>query len=322
MGGEVGYLNPMAGVSVALAAEYLGQDAQQLVASLPANFIEENQVGKDRKKKKHRRKETDGDDDHDEEDDKKKRKKKKNKDGKFLPKVGVKELANRLEGELFQDTQVGNKMVISQDEARDVIRGSKKKTKNALYLQESSKASTPSRYSPNKEDKRKTVREMVEMMANQIPVPEDPNNQQIDHNNYSSNPQNYNIPSISVSSNASMPPPVPPLPQNYYSSPTPQYPPMQYQPYPVEVRPQYPQQYQQDNPYQQFPPQPPYQQYQQQYHAYQEYPPQPPPQPIIYAAENPNQMKVVLGGHTTMVNMRPKSSGGRQKESSRQTKSP
>merc|ERR1711892_652076 len=240
-------------------------------------------------------------DDHDEEDDKKKRKKKKNKDGNFLPKVGVKELANRLEGELFQDTQVGNKMVISQDEARDVIRESKKKTKNALYLQESSKASTPSRYSPNKEDKRKTVREMVEMMATQIPVPEDQNNQQIDHNNYSSNPQNYNIPSISVSSNASMPPP-------------------------VEVRPQYPQQSQQDNPYQQFPPQPPYQQYQQQYHAYQgypppppqhyqqyppqqyqqypqyppqgyqQYPPQPPPQPIIYAAENQNQMKVVSGG--------------------------
>merc|ERR1711892_1014786 len=227
-------------------------------------------------------------DDHDEEDDKKKRKKKKNKDGNFLPKVGVKELANRLEGELFQDTQVGNKMVISQDEARDVIRESKKKTKNALYLQEPSKASTPSRYSPNKEDKRKTVREMVEMMANQIPLPEDPNNQQTDHNNYSSNQQNYNIPSISVSSNASMPPPVPPLPQNYYSSPTPQYPPMQYQPYPVEVRPQYPQQYQQDNPYQQFPPQQPYQQYPpQQYQqypqyppqGYQQYPPQPPPQP-------------------------------------------
>merc|ERR1719193_2110712 len=106
--GEVGYLNPMAGVSVALAAEYLGQDAQQLVASLPPNFIEENQVGKDRKKKKHRRKDNDGNDDHDEDDEKKKRKKKKNKDkdGKFLPKVGVKELANRLEGELFQDTQV------------------------------------------------------------------------------------------------------------------------------------------------------------------------------------------------------------------------
>merc|ERR1712013_664865 len=68
--GEVGYLNPMAGVSVALAAEYLGQDAEQLVASLPPNFIEENQVGKDKKKKKHRRKDNDGNDDHDEDDDK------------------------------------------------------------------------------------------------------------------------------------------------------------------------------------------------------------------------------------------------------------
>jgi len=353
--GEVGYLNPMAGVSVALAAEYLGQDANKLVASLPAQFIEENQVlVKDRKKKKHRRGENEAQDDHEEEDEKKKRKKKKNKDGKFLPKVGVKELANRLESELFQDSQIGTKMVITQDEVRDVIRESKKKTKNA-YLQESSNPSTPNRYSPNKEDKRKTVREMVELMANQIPVSDDQNNQQMMEQidvNYSSTQQNYNIPSISVSSN-SMPPPVPPLPQNYYTSPTPQYPPTQYQPYPVEVRPQYPQHYQQENPYQQYPPQPPYQQYQQQYHAYQgyppppppqhyqqyppqqyqqypqyspqgyqQYPPQPPPQPMIYTSENPNQIKVVSGGQTTMVNMRPKSGGARQKETNRPNKSP
>merc|ERR1712226_294071 len=67
--GEVGYLNPMAGVSVALAAEYLGQDAQQLVASLPADFIEENQViMKEKRKKKHRSKDKDQyDDDEDDE---------------------------------------------------------------------------------------------------------------------------------------------------------------------------------------------------------------------------------------------------------------
>jgi len=350
--GQVGCLNPMAGVSVALAAEYLGQDAKQLVASLPAGFIEENQVGKEKKKKKHRRKETDGYDEHEEGDEKKKRKKKKNKDkdGKFLPKVGVKELANRLETELFQDSQVGAKMVITKDEARDVIRESKKKTKNVIYQQESSKPSTPSRYSPSREEKRKTVREMVELMSNQIPLQEDQGNQPID---YSSNQPSFNIPSISVSANASMPPPVPPLPQNYYSSPTPQYPPMQYQPYPIEVRPQYPQQYQQENPYPQYPPQAPYQQYQQQYHAYQgyppppppqhyqqyppqqyqqypqyppqgyqQYPPQPPPQTMIYSSENPNQMKVVSGGQTTMVNMRPKSGGARLKENSRPNKSP
>merc|ERR1711915_894204 len=81
---------------------------------------------------------------------KRKKKKNKDKDGKFLPKVGVKELANRLETELFQDSLVGAKMVITKDEARDVIRESKKKTKNVIYQQESSKSSTPSRYSPSR----------------------------------------------------------------------------------------------------------------------------------------------------------------------------
>merc|ERR1711881_446639 len=91
--------------------------------------------------------------------------------------------------------------------------------------------------------------------------------------------------------------------------------------------------YQQGDQYRQYPPQPPYQQYQQQYHAYQGYPPPPPPQhyqqyppqppqPMIYASENPNQMKVVSGGQTTMVNMQPKSGGARQKESTRPMKSP
>merc|ERR1719427_2255211 len=43
---------------------------------------------------------------------------------------------------------------------------------------------------------------------------------------------------------------------------------------------------------------------------------------MIYSSENPNQVKVVSGGQTTMVNMRPKSSGTRQKELNRPTKSP
>merc|ERR1719232_1880426 len=114
------------------------------------------------------------------------------------------------------------------------------------------------------------------------------------------------------------PPPVPPPPQNYYSSPSPsQYPP-NYQPYPVEVRPQYPP-YQQD--FQGYPPQHPYQQYPP--HQYpQGYPPQqyppyqppPPPQPMIYQTDNPNQLKVVSGGQTAIVNMRSKSTGTRNKE--------
>merc|ERR1712117_613474 len=49
----VGYLTRTAGVSVALAAEYLGQDAIKLAANLPQEFIEEN-ILMESKKKKHR----------------------------------------------------------------------------------------------------------------------------------------------------------------------------------------------------------------------------------------------------------------------------
>ena len=335
----VGYLTRTAGVSVALAAEYLGQDAIKVVNNLPLEFIEENII-KEKKKKKNRRKESDSQEDYeyDEEGNKKKKKKKKNKDGKFLPKVGVKELANRLEGELFQDNMVGARMVISKDEVRDVIRESKKKMKNVnATLQDSSKPGTPNRHSPpDKEEKRKSVKEMVQILSSQ----------QLQEQMA----QQYNQQAYSVTPNSSMPPPpVPPPPQNYYSSPSPsQYPP-NYQPYPVEVRPQYPP-YQQD--FQGYPPQHPYQQYQQQqYHAYQGYPPPPPPphyqgyppqqyqqypphqypqgyppqqyppyqpppppQPMIYQTDNPNQLKVVSGGQTAIVNMRSKSTGTRNKE--------
>ena len=354
--GEVGYLNPMAGVSVALAAEYLGQDANQLVANLPADFIEENQVIlRERKKKKHRSKDKDAyDEDEDDEEKRRRRKKGRKKDGKFLPKVGVKALAAKMEGELFQDIQIGTKMVISREEARDVIRESKSRQ----ALEARSQQGTPSRHSPNSrkdEEKRKSVREMVQLMSNQIPLPED---QCQADGGYSIavTAGQYSIPSISVSSN--LPPPVPPLPTGYYSSPTPQYP-QQYQPYPVEVRPQYPSQYMggHESPYQQYPPQQ-YQQYQQQqqYHAYQGYPPPPPPpqhyqyppqpyqqypqqmqgypqgypqpyppphqQPMVYPSDNPNQMKVVTGGQTTMVTMSNKSQANSRAGSQRPTKSP
>ena len=60
-------------------------------------------------------------------------------------------------------------MVISKDEARDVIRETRKKMKSVnSCLQESSKASTPARHSPpDKEDKRKSVKEMVEILSTQ-----------------------------------------------------------------------------------------------------------------------------------------------------------
>merc|ERR1719410_2891044 len=234
-------------------------------------------------------------------------------------------------------------MVISKDEVRDVIRETKKKSKNvnsSLQVQDNSKPGTPNRHSPpDKEEKRKSVKEMVQILAGQhSPQVQEQMCGQYPQQAFSgiSNCPTSNLP----------PPPVPPPPQGYYSSPSPsQYPP-NYQPYPIEVRPQYPHYPQQD--YQGYHPQHPYQQYQQQqqYHAYpgypppphphyqgyppQQYPPPPPPQgypnqqypsypgqqqPLIYQTENPNQVKVVSGqGQATIVNMRSKSTGARQKE--------
>merc|ERR1711970_1025164 len=103
-------MNSMTGVSVCLAAEYLGKDAEQLAASLPINFIQEDQEND--KKKRQKSKSKDKSSDTGEEDYERRKKKKKSK--RFLPKVGVKELASRLEPQLFQDADVGGKMTISQ----------------------------------------------------------------------------------------------------------------------------------------------------------------------------------------------------------------
>ena len=201
-------------MSVALAAEYLGQDAIKLAANLPQEFIEEN-ILMESKKKKHRRKGSDSQEEHDDDQKVTKKKKKKNKDGKFLPKVGVRELANRLEGELFQDDAVGARMVISRDEVRDVIRETKKKSKNvnsSLQVQDTSKPGTPNRHSPpDKEEKRKSVKEMVQILAGQ----------QVQEQMCGQYPQQAysgisNCPTTNLP-----PPPVPPPPQGYYSSPSP-----------------------------------------------------------------------------------------------------
>ena len=325
---QTGYLNPMAGVSVALAAEYLGQDAQQIVNSLPVDFIEENIE----RRKKHRHKHRNKEDDTDDGEDKKKRRSKKGK--KFLPKVGVRELASRLEPQLFQDMQAGNKMIITKEEATGIIMESKRKVKEE-QRETSSKPKSPS--SSRAEEERKSVREMVQLMSNHklgLDISPDEGSSPPHHS--------MGIPSISVTSQMAAPP-IPPPPQAYYTSPGPQYPPNAYQPYPVDVHAQY-SQYQQSphSPYQQYPPPPqsPYHQYPpQQYYqgyappppppqAYQQYPqgypqyhpqqmqPYPPytqgyqpplQQPIIYQSDsNPNQVKVVSGGQTTVVTMRQK----------------
>ncbi len=338
-GFKAGYLTP-AGVSVALAAEYLGQDAETLAASLPVNFID-NSPSMNEKKKKHKQKHKSRDKDSDATNDEgeEKKKKKKKKDGKFLPKVGVKELASQLESQLFQDETAGHKMIITREQVSGIIRDSKKKTAREEISNE--RLSVLSPISKKKEEKkRKSVREMVELMSShKLGEP-------IENQN--------NIPSISVSSQMGAPP-GPPPPPVYYQSSNHQYPQPGYQPYPVDVHAQYPQYSQSPHsPYQQYPPQSPYHQYPpQQYHNYQNFPPPPPPQhyqqyqqypqyhppqlqpypgynqnypshpPIVYQSENnPNQVKVVAGGQTTIVNMRQKNTGTKQKDQIRQNKSP
>eukprot|EP00088_Acartia_fossae_P055075 TRINITY_DN6393_c0_g1_i1.p1 TRINITY_DN6393_c0_g1~~TRINITY_DN6393_c0_g1_i1.p1 ORF type:complete len:1106 (+),score=232.40 TRINITY_DN6393_c0_g1_i1:452-3319(+) len=330
-------MNSMTGVSVCLAAEYLGKDAEQLAASLPINFIEDNQVGV--KKKKHKSKNKDKSSDTGEEEKETRRKKKKSK--RFLPKVGVKELASRLEPQLnFQDA--GGKMTISKDEASGMIYESKKKSQRKETDEKLSKPRSPT--TSEADENRRSVKEMVELMSTTNNVSK------------SSSPPNSNIPSISVSSQMVMPPP-PPHP--YYANQNQQYMGPQYQPYPMDPYAQYPPQsphspyqpYPPQSPYQQYPPQqyyqgyqppPPhpmpqhYQQYQQQYPPYhpqqmpnypayqQGYPPPPPPpqQAMVYHSDsNPNQMRVVSGGQTTVVNMRSNRSTSRQREASIPAKS-
>ena len=326
-------MNTMTGVSVCLAAEYLGKDAEQLAASLPINFIEDDVSIK---KKKHKSKSKDKSSDTGEEDKETRKKKKKSK--RFLPKVGVRELASKLEPQL-QFHEGGGKMTLSQDEVTGVIYENKKKSlRKTQEVEEKPKPRSP--VSSKAEEKRRSVKEMVELMTSNQAVTQS-----------SSPPNSSNIPSISVSSQMVMAP-TPPHP--YYANQNQQFMGPQYQPYPMDVHnpySQYPPQsphspyqpYPPQSPYQQYPPQqyyqgyqppppPPmpqhYQQYQQQYPAYhpqqmhsypayqQGYPP-PPQQPMVYHSDsNPNQMRVVSGGQTTVVNMRNNRSASRQKETS------
>ena len=353
---QTGYLNPMAGISVCLAAEYLGQDAQQLAASLPVQFIEENQVVvSEKKKKRHKDKSKDKDAEGEEGSGGEKKKKKKKKDKKFLPKVGVKELASRLEPVLFQDEGVGNKMVMTKEEASGVIIQSKRKTqKQELEELAARSASIKSPVCKKNEEERKSVKDLVELMSTK--------NLGHEKKSGSVSPPHQNIPSISVSSQMVAPPIPPPPPAAYYSSQSHQYP--QYQPYTIDVHAQHPQysQYPPQSPnghYQQYPPHSPYHQYPpQQYYQgypppppppippqhYQQYNPQqyqyhpqqlqpypgysqgypPPPQPMIYPSEtNDNQVKVVSGGQTTIVTMRQKGNANKSKEQrSQHNKSP
>ena len=126
--GEVGLLDPISEVSVALAAEYLGQKVCQVAASLPQSF--ETKQGRVKSKSKSSKKERMGDEGYERKHKKRKKKKKRRETGAedddkegeeeeegYRPKLGVKDLVNMLEPRLFQDENSGTKMVMTREEA-------------------------------------------------------------------------------------------------------------------------------------------------------------------------------------------------------------
>ena len=115
-------------MSVALAAEYLGQSESTVKAAI---IEEEDNNGKQKKeKKKKKKKEKDRDEREGEKKKKKKKKKKKEDEEEEEPKpkqrLGVKDLVSRLEPKLFKDLASGTKMVMSQESARRAMSESKK----------------------------------------------------------------------------------------------------------------------------------------------------------------------------------------------------
>ena len=137
-------------IIVALAAQYLGQRSEEVVKSLPVEFSQSqygdksersSSVNKSTRKKRVKGGGGAGSGDEtgvetkskDSEEKKHKKKKKKKKgDGKFLPKITVRDLVNMLEPQLFTDDDTGTKMVMQEDVARSSIAKHKKeKSRNA-----------------------------------------------------------------------------------------------------------------------------------------------------------------------------------------------
>ena len=132
-------------IIVALAAQYLGQRSEEVVKSLPVEFSQSqygdksersSSVNKSTRKKRTKGVSGAGSGDEEtgietkskdsEEKKHKKKKKKKKGDGKFLPKITVRDLVNMLEPQLFNDDDTGTKMVMQEDVARSSIAKHKK----------------------------------------------------------------------------------------------------------------------------------------------------------------------------------------------------
>jgi hypothetical protein len=136
---EPDWYNPVNDLSVALAAEYLGQRSEEVARTLPSDFSEtqsnadfdkseRTSHSRDKKKSKKKQQQIDDADTNSKTsgDNKSHRKKKKKGDGKFLPKITVRDLVGMLEPQLFKDDDSGTKMVMKEEAAKFSIAKQKK----------------------------------------------------------------------------------------------------------------------------------------------------------------------------------------------------
>lgn len=182
-------MTPIADASLTLAAEYLGQEKAQVVASLPSNYIPEEQLLNIQRKQAKLKKTKSRDAEHESSShaERKKHKKKKKKrkrreseteettvekesDGKFLPKLGVKALISLLEPKLFQDEEGGTKMVLSETGAKCMI-SAKKRSKKCCEPIQIEQELVPEEKGKDQTEKRKSVKEMVKLMS-AAPIPD------------------------------------------------------------------------------------------------------------------------------------------------------
>ncbi len=180
-------LSSISEVSVALAAEYLGQSESDVKASIKAELKEEQDKERQKRQKHHKKKLPKSRDAGSPEEEEKRRRRRKHKkrkksdkdskeekDGEVEKKVtgkrrlGVKDLVSRLEPKLFKDVASGTKMVMSRESAQSVARErlqhSHREENPRTVMQKTCNAKDETS-SPS--IKRKSVKEMVKIITSQ-----------------------------------------------------------------------------------------------------------------------------------------------------------
>ena len=182
------WYNPINELSVALAAEYLGQKSEEVAKSLPVDFVDtQSNLDKSEKTGSHhkstkKKKKCDADEGGETNskgsgEKKHKKKKKKKGDGKFLPKITVRDLVGMLEPQLFKDDDTGTKMVMQEETARSSIARQKvsKQKDSSVVSQSLSQNNLPATNSPSALPNPKDTEEPIKKEVVIIHDPKNPN---------------------------------------------------------------------------------------------------------------------------------------------------